>query len=134
MACMFYICQKFECAPFEFQYLMRIYQVCFHWVPRDPETLPNTQQNEACPVWSEEKLDVLQSPERTRPGLKLKVIIVSSTYKRSCQSSNSLNFPKLWLSLFLIFLTLAKVPPSFFSRRTTPRRRKFSFNNSSKSN
>ena len=33
----------------------------------------------------------------------------------------SLNFPKLWLSLFLIFLYLAKVPPpSFFSRITTP--------------
>ena len=35
--------------------------------------------------------------------------------------SSSLSFPKLWLSRFLIFLYLAKVPPpSFFSRSTTP--------------
>ena len=32
---------------------------------------------------------------------------------------HSLSLPKLWLSLFLIFLYLAKVPPSFFSRMTT---------------
>ena len=33
---------------------------------------------------------------------------------------SSLSFPKLWLRRFLIFLYLAKVPPSFFSRNTTP--------------
>ena len=30
--------------------------------------------------------------------------------------------PKLWLSRFLIFLTLARAPSSFFPLRTTPRK------------
>ena len=32
------------------------------------------------------------------------------------------NLPKLWLSRFLIFLTLARAPSSFFPLRTTPRK------------
>ena len=60
--------------------------------------------------------------------IKLKTLVLRLTASKpsGVRENNILenlhNLPKLWLSRFLIFLTLARAPSSFFPLRTTPRK------------
>ena len=56
--------------------------------------------------------------------LSAAVILINITVIYSVMP-DLLNLPKLWLSRFLIFFTLARVPPSFFPLRTTPCKESF---------
>ena len=71
------------------------------------------------------KLQSFITSWRWQESLYIRCPLLSTQYLHS--------FPKLWLSRFLIFFTLARAPPSFFPLRTTPER-KFKFNNSSEFN